>query len=242
MLRRFLFYILFFSSISFFAQQDSLVVQYDKAEIEQLKFDKNTIEKYKNNKDFNYQEVKQEDGFFQQVSNWLNRILRRFFEWLFGVEKATGALKAFLSILPYLILAVVLYFLLKLFLKIDSKSLEFKQTEKATISLTDDEKLIKNEDINKLIDKAIADKHYRLAIRYYYVSILQKLAKFDLIDWQLEKTNEDYIKEIKKENLKDKFIKSTLLYDFVWYGNFEINESEFLKAQNEFNELKSLIK
>ena len=241
-MKYFLFYIVFFSSISFFAQQDSLVIQYDKAKIEQLKFDKDAIEKYKNDKEFNYQDVKQEEGFFQRAWNWFTRILRRFFEWLFGVEKATGALEAFLSIVPYLILAVVLYFLLKFFLKVDSKSLELKQTEKATISLTEEEKLIKNEDINKLIANAIANKNYRLATRYYYVSILQKLTKLDLIDWQQEKTNEDYIKEINKENIKDKFIKSTLLYDFVWYGNFEINELEFIKAQSEFNELKNLIK
>jgi len=175
------------------------------------------------------------------VWNWFKRILQRFFEWLFGVERATGALEAFLSILPYLILTVVLYFLLRFFLKVDSKTLLMKGAEKASINLTEEEELIKNENLQQLIENAIINKNYRLAIRYYYLSILQSLASKEFINWQQEKTNEDYIKEIQKIEIKDNFKKSTLLYDFVWYGNFQINEPEFVKAQEQFNTLKNLI-
>lgn len=223
------------------SQQDSLKVKHDSKVIKQKKFDTNQIEKYRADKDFDYTEKKQEQGFFAKVWNWFKRILQRFFEWLFGVERATGALEAFLSILPYLILAVVLYFLLRFFLKVDSNTLLMKGAERATINLTEEEELIKNENIQQLIDQAIANKNYRLAIRYYYLSVLKKLATRELIDWQQEKTNEDYIKEIKKESIKDEFIKSTVLYDFVWYGNFNINEPEFVKAQTVFNKLKNLI-
>jgi len=102
--------------------------------------------------------------------------------------------------------------------------------------------LIKNEDLSVLIQKAIEQKNYRLAIRYYYLLALQKLSKHEFIEWQQEKTNEDYIKEIKQSLLKSKFSSSTYLYDFVWYGNFDINELEFAKAEAEFNELNKLIK
>lgn len=216
-------------------------VNYDTSPIEQKNFDTEQIEKYRADKDFDYTEKKQEQGFFAKVWNWFMRILQRFFEWLFGVERATGALEAFLTVLPYLILAVVLYFLLRFFLKVDSNSLKLNGAKKTTINLTEEEELIKNEDIQSLIDKAIANKNYRLAIRYYYLSILQKLAAKEFIEWQQEKTNEDYIKEIEKPTIKDKFTKSTLLYDFVWYGNFNINEPEFVKAQAEFTKLKNLI-
>ncbi len=237
----FIFYILTLFCLSIAAQQDSLQVNYDKSAIEQKKFDTDQIEKYRADKDFDYTEKKQEPGFFAKAWNWFTSVLQRFFEWLFGVERATGALEAFLSILPYLLLAVVLYFLLKFFLKVDSNSLNALKNKNATVSLTEEEELIKNEDIQKLIERAISDKNYRLAIRYYYLSILQKLAKATLIDWQQEKTNEDYINEIGKEPIKEKFSRSTLLYDFVWYGSFEINETEFLKAQRDFNELNNMI-
>lgn len=112
----------------------------------------------------------------------------------------------------------------------------------STVTLTEEDELIKNEDITLLINKAIEDKNYRLAIRYYYLLILQKLSNSNVINWEQQKTNEDYIKEIKQEAIKNKFISSTYLYDFVWYGNFEVDETAFLKAQHKFNELSKLIK
>lgn len=115
------------------------------------------------------------------------------------------------------------------------------KTDKAVVNLSKEEELIKNEDLSLLIQDAIGQKNYRLAIRYYYLLVLQKLSKHNVIDWQQQKTNEDYIKEIQSNKLKDKFATSTYLYDFVWYGNFEINELEFSKAQIEFVKLNELI-
>lgn len=236
-----LLYIFLLSSPLIIGQTDSLRVSYDKANIEQKKFDTESIEKYRADKDFDYTEKKEEPGFFAKAWNWFLRLLTRFFEFLFGVEQATGALRTFLSILPYFLLAVVLYFLLKFFLKVDTNALSMQEQNKAIVNLTEEEELIKNQDLQQLIDKAIADKNYRLAIRYSYLAILQRLVHVKLIDWQQEKTNEDYIKEIERDSLRSLFSKSTLLYDFVWYGNFEIDELEFEKAQLEFKELHKLI-
>lgn len=223
------------------AQTDSLKVKYDNVERVRNKFDSENIEAYRADKDFDYAEKKQKTGFFTKVYNWFKRVLQRFFEWLFGVERATGILEAFLKILPYLILAVVLYLLLKFFLKIDSKSLQNTKNLKATINIGEDEQLIKNEDLNNLIDKAIASKNYRLAIRYYYLLILKNLAAKELIDWQQDKTNEDYLRELVQHDLKQAFSRSTLLYDFIWYGNFAIDALEFSKVQSEFEHFKNQI-
>ena len=115
------------------------------------------------------------------------------------------------------------------------------KNKKAEINLSDEEQLIKNEDLNELISKAIATNNYRLAIRYYYLLILKKLAAKDLIDWQQDKTNEDYLKEIESNDLKASFKRSTVLYDFIWYGNITIDSLEFSKAQAEFELFKDRI-
>ena len=234
-------YIFLLSSIGIFSQQDTLIINYDSSQIEQKKFDLDQIEKYRVDKDFNYEEKKQKTGFFTKILNWFKRILERFFEWLLGVERASGAVEAFLSVLPYMILAVILYFLLRFFLRIDANSLKMAQNKKVMITLNEEDQLIKNEDIKRLINDAIEAKNYRLAIRYYYVALLQDLTAKELIEWQQEKTNEDYIKELKEETIKKEFIRTTLLYDFVWYGNFNINEPQFLRAQTAFEKLNSLI-
>ena len=247
-MKHFWLYITFvFFTIAGFAQQDTLKVtqkkvSYDTSEIEQKKFDSEKLETYKKDDDFNYEIKKYEPSFLERIWNWLKRVLKKVLSWMFGVEKAVGILAFILKILPYIVAAIVLFLLIKFFLKVTINSIISGRVDRAVVRLTEEEELIKNQDLSALIQKAIQQKNYRLAIRYYYLYALQNLSKYELIDWQQQKTNEDYIKEIKQEQLKNKFVSSTYLYDFVWYGNFDINELEFTKAEAEFNELNKLIK
>ncbi|HHC79987.1 MAG TPA: DUF4129 domain-containing protein [Flavobacteriia bacterium] len=243
----YLYICLFFTTFSLVAQQDSTKVSqdklhYDTSQIEQRKFDNGRLDTYRNDTDFNYEVKKRKPTFLERVWNWFLRVLQRFLTWLFGVEKATGILAVIVKVLPYLIAAIVLFLLIKFFLKVNMNSIISGKTDKAIVHLSEEEELLKNEDLSVLIQKAIEQKNYRLAIRYHYLLALQKLTKYELIDWQQQKTNEDYINEIKHQNLKNKFASSTYLYDFVWYGNFEINAPEFAKAAAEFDELNKLIK
>ena len=231
-----------FFTLSSFAQQDSLKVNYDSSVIEQRKFDTEQLEKYNADTDFNYEVKKQEPSALERLLSWLQRKLLRVLEWIFGNEAAQGIFAILVRIIPYLSAAIVLFLILKFFLKVNFSNLISGKTKKTVVTLTEDEELIKNEDLSKLIKKAIHQQNYRLAVRYYYLFTLQKLSNNELIDWQQQKTNEDYIKEIKTTQLKDKFIRSTHLYDFVWYGNFDINELEFVKAEKVFKELSKLIK
>ncbi len=132
--------------------------------------------------------------------------------------------------------------MIKFFLKVNTNSIISGQKNTSTVRFTKDEELIKSDDLPTLIKNAIAQKNYRLAVRYYYLLVLQKLSNAEIIDWEQQKTNEDYIGEIESTTLKQKFTSGTYLYDFVWYGNFELNEKEFEKAENQFNELTKLIK
>ena len=38
----------------------------------------------------------------------------------------------------------------------------------------------------------------------------------ELIDWQQQKTNDDYMAELSDSSFKNDFGKATLLYDYVW--------------------------
>lgn len=230
-------------SVSAFAQTDSLQVKNDKSSIVQKKFDSNNLEKYKRDKDFNYQEdeVKADPSFLERLFNWLIRQLSRFLEWIFGVKYAKGILGTILSALPYIIAGIVLFLLLKFFLKINSNSIVTISNNKSIVSITEEEELIKTKDILKLIQQAITNKNYRLAVRYYYLNILKQLEKNNFITWEQQKTNEDYIKEIKQQNIQNSFVNLTRLYDFVWYGNFKINQTEFVRIESDFQQANNII-
>ncbi|AMC10394.1 hypothetical protein Lupro_03625 [Lutibacter profundi] len=238
----FLFFILF--SVGIFAQTDSLIVKNDRSSsIVKKKFDSKKLEEYKTDKDFNYEEenVNKEPTFLERVFNWLGRQLFRFLEWIFGVKYAKGLFASILSALPYIILGIVLFLLLKFFLKVNLKSSSLTSKNNPVVSITEEEELIKIKDISKLIQQAIQQKNYRLAVRYYYLNVLKQLENNELIIWEQQKTNEDYIKEISQKNIQHSFVNLTRLYDFVWYGNFVINETEFARVEQDFIEANNLI-
>lgn len=241
-MKNLLFYIFIIFSLTLEAQQDSLKVKLDNQAIELRKFDKDNLDEYKADKDFNYEIEKIEPSPLEGVFNWLQRVLFSFLEWIFGNRAATGIIRFIAQIIPYVIAAIVLFLLIKFFLKVNINSIISGKSNTSTVRLTEDEELIKSEDLPTLIKNAIAQKNYRLAVRYYYLLVLQKMSNSEIIDWQQQKTNEDYINEIESATLKQKFTSGTYLYDFVWYGNFELNENEFVKAENQFNELTKLIK
>lgn len=225
------------------AQKDSLAVKYDTSSpIEKKAFNKERLDTYKADKEFDYEVEKREKTLLEKMIDWFSRILHKILSWIFGVERATGILAFIFRVLPYAIGIVVLFLLVKFFLKVNVRSMVQGNKNVSVVTLSEEEELIKNEDLNLLIKDAIKAENYRLAIRYYYLLILQQLSNKNLISWEQQKTNEDYIDEIREETLKNKFIAGTYLYDFIWYGNFELDKIAFLKAQNKFTELTNLIK
>ena len=121
------------------------------------------------------------------------------------------------------------------------QTLKNAQLNKNAVGLSEEENIIRNENIDDLIQQAVADKNYRLAIRYSYLLILKLLSEKDIIAWELQKTNSDYLDEITKENLKTPFKASTRLYEYVWYGDFLIDEPKYQKAALAFNALRKNI-
>ena len=237
------FFILIMLSVSAFEQTDSLIVKNDKSSVVQKKFDSKKLEKYKSDKDFIYEEetIKKQPTFLERFINWSGRQLSRFLEWIFGVKYTKGILATFLSALPYLIAGIVLFLLLKFFLKVNINSIVETGKNKPVVTITDEEALLKNVDLITLINKAVAQGNYRLAVRYYYLNTLKQLENNEFIIWEQQKTNEDYSKEIAQQNIQKAFVDLTRLYDFVWYGNFKINESEFKYVEDDFLQASNLI-
>ncbi len=232
----------FLLSLSSFCQKDSLALNYDKTKIVQKEISAQDIEVYKNDPNFNY-EVVQNDApeWWIAFKNWAGNLLIRFFEWLFGVNKASGALNLFLEFLPYVLLAVLLFILVKFFLNVNARAISYAKKNQATMAMSEEEHIIKNENIQKLIQEALANDNYRLAVRYYYLFILQIMTEKELIDWQIQKTNEDYLKELKQERLQHPFKDITRLYDYIWYGEFPMDHEKYQKAESSFSTLKQLL-
>lgn len=242
--------IFFFIACSFcgFAQEDSEGVPiaqekeiiYDQNPLKGTSLSEETITDFKKDPDYNYIEIEPEDTWLTRFRRKLGDIWNSFLRWLTGGEEATGIFAVLLQILPYLLVAGLLALLIWLFLKIDNARAIIAPNHKG-VFIGDDEEIINNQDIQSLIDQALKDKNYRLAVRFYYLFTLQQLSGKELIDWQVQKTNHEYIYEIKSNELRSQFGRLTDIYDYIWYGNFEVDEGAFAKAQLAFHKISNEI-
>ena len=209
-------------------------LQKDNAPLYPITLDKELIKEYQNDSDFDYTEAIEEDNWWTRFKQWIDDVWSSFIRWLLGGDEASGTVLFFIQLLPYLIVASLVALLVWVFLKMDSGQLAFERRQTSQAFLSDDEELIKREDIQLLIDKAIAAGNYRLAIRFHYLLALQKMSGKELINWQVQKTNHEYIYEVTDPSLRKQFRHVTDLYDYIWYGNFEVDEASFQKAQSSF--------
>ncbi|MGB6152132.1 MAG: DUF4129 domain-containing protein [Pricia sp.] len=222
-------------------QNDSTAITYDTAplDIKQIKAD--DLQKYKDDKAFDYEMTEDKITWWDDFTTWLSNIFRRIFEGIFGVQKAAGLLASFLRILPYLLLGVLVFLLIKFFLKVNAQSLLQAKKEQNAVRLSEEEHLIKNEDLQQLVQNALADKNYRLAVRYYYLFLLQLMTAKEIIAWEIQKTNDDYLREIDQADLKQPFSAITRLYEYIWYGDFPIDASKYNTAETAFSNLQKLL-
>lgn len=210
------------------------VVIYDESSVTEIPITKSSIRDYQEDQAFNYKEALPEDTWWSRFKQKINDLYNAFIRWLTGGDEASGIWAVIVELLPYLLIIGLLVFFVWLFMKIDSGSLLMEKIKAPETLLSDDEELIQRQDIQQLIDQAVAAGNYRLAVRFYYLYVLQKMSTKDLIDWQVQKTNHDYIFEVENQELRSQFSKVTAIYDYIWYGNFEVDKTAFAKAESSF--------
>lgn len=92
-------------------------------------------------------------------------------------------------------------------------------------------------DFEQLISKAENNNDYRLAIRYYYLLVLKSLSLKNIIEIEDDKTNAEYLNEIKNIDLNIAFSRILYVYNYTWYGEFAVNQQQYNIAKNNFQSL-----
>ena len=150
-----------------------------------------------------------------------------------GVNKWTEII---LRIFLILIAGVVLYFLIKLLFDKEGNFIFSKKNKKVDISATELHENIHEINFPESILGFEKAKDFRSAIRYQFLFVLKKMTDKNIIHWNPEKTNKDYLKELENTSHKKPYRDLALIFDYVWYGEFEINEQEYQKFKNQFQE------
>ena len=109
-------------------------------------------------------------------------------------------------------------------------------------SIEDLENRLPESDLDSPIEQAIQSGNYSLAIRLYYLALIKELSLHNYITWQRNKTNRDYLREMRKHTLFEAFRNNTRIFERVFYGNISLQENDFKSIQPQFTDLLNKIK
>lgn len=218
--------------------QDSLQID-SNSEITPRRFD-NFNEIY-TGEDFIYERTVESSGWWTRFKQWLSD----FFGDLFNIKnqgQASEATDIALKIAGVIIFLLVIYFIFKAVMNDEGSWVFGKSSDKSIIPVTDIENNIHTTNFKKLIEDAEKENNFRLAIRYYYLWLLKSLTQAEVIEYDVEKTNSDYQNEITSSSIKKQFSYTSYLYNYIWYGEFNVNNTEFDKAKLAFINFLNTVK
>lgn len=129
-----------------------------------------------------------------------------------------GVAKVLMVIVAIILIAFILYQLL------------FKNKSNAQVNTAiheDQEEFdihtIQKSELELALEKALKEEDYRKCIRIYFVFILKELSNKDLILWERDKTNYQYLNELKDAKEFHQFRTSVEIFEIIWYGERQLN-------------------
>lgn len=97
-------------------------------------------------------------------------------------------------------------------------------------------------DYEKQIADAITKNDYRLAVRLWFLRTLKTFSDKELLSWKIDKTNSDYFYELSNTGYQKEFGEVSNVYDYIWYGEFPVDQLSYSKAEEKFKDLFGKIK
>lgn len=198
-------------------------------------FEENFKDRYRNN-DYIYEQAVKESNWWDRFKQWLSDFLKNLFN--LSSDTVSGkVVDLLIKSLAVLLIVFVIYLIVKAIMNGEGQWIFGKSSDKKVIHYDDIEKNIHLVDFEKLIKETLQSGEKRLSIRYYYLWLLKKMTEKNMITWDIEKTNSDYLYEIQDPAFKSNFEYASYLYNYIWYGEFELDEQTFEKAKTVFEKM-----
>jgi hypothetical protein len=202
----------------------------DTSALSEIVLDSEILDSYRSRRKFQYIEQERRVSWIDRALYWLGDQVYRFLEWIFGAERAGVYFRTFLKYLPYLMLAILAFLVFRFFSKTMRPSSRGRNSRAQGVFLTEEEALMEEADLSELGEKARSSGDFRLALRFGFLELLRLLRQKELISWQAQKTNQDYLNEVLDSDLYPHFQESVRWYEFTWYGGFELSETDYNHA------------
>ncbi|MGF1534081.1 MAG: DUF4129 domain-containing protein [Bernardetiaceae bacterium] len=90
------------------------------------------------------------------------------------------------------------------------------------------------DDLQPILEQALAQEDYRLAVRVQYLILLQSLVKQELIEWKRDYTNRHYRQQLSGHPVATLFSRCTQVFERVWYGQQVLNAQQYAEIADLF--------
>ncbi|HZI02120.1 MAG TPA: DUF4129 domain-containing protein [Flavisolibacter sp.] len=127
-------------------------------------------------------------------------------------------------------LAVLIWFII---------SSDIKLFKRQVASVSENEDDLDNQSIFDIafeseLQKALTANDYRLGIRLLYLQMLRNLSEREIIQYKVDRTNNDYLMQLYGSPYYKSFLQLTRHFEYSWYGQFPVDSAAFDRIQSDF--------
>ncbi|MCW2468210.1 hypothetical protein HNP50_002608 [Elizabethkingia anophelis] len=202
-------------------------------------FDAKFKEKYQGS-DFDYSVNKPKESLWQKFKKWLGELLNDWFQ-SNSLRGANDLFYVLLRIIAIVLIGFVLYVIIRFVLSRNGNWVFSKKSKKLN---PEDRTIIENIhelDLPSLIKNYEDKKEYRSAVRYQFLYLLKLMTDKNMLEWDPEKTNRDYIRMLSGNALQSDFQKLSFVFENVWYGERTIGENEYTIFRKQYQQTQQKI-
>lgn len=191
----------------------------NETKIDYKPLNKQKWEKYKKNRDYQEKPVKQKEESNSKKPNFDIR----------GLSFLGSVFKMFLYFALVFGFAFIIFKLIEAKFKSDAEI----KNEKAFFIEKLEEK-IHFTDLDKLLQVYTQKQDFAMMIRIQYLIIIKELSAKNIIKWEVQKTNGNYLQEVFGTSIFESFKNVTQLYERIWFGEVKLNEAIYNKIAPDF--------
>ncbi|MCL2651842.1 MAG: hypothetical protein FWD60_12590 [Candidatus Azobacteroides sp.] len=192
--------------------------------IEPVGFNAKTYKQFKQDKSYDYYHIKSEGlSIWDKIAEWLTKNI--------NPDITSKQVKITLWIITGIVLLILLTILY-----VYRPSL-FYVNKKKKINFDVEEDDIHSLDFNQLIKESLDSNRYSDAVRWTYLFTLKMLHERNYVSWEPTKTVNEYVYEMKRQDLKPEFKELSRQFLYYRYGNFEVSQETFEHFSSLSNEI-----
>ena len=206
----------------------------DTTGVVQKEFNQAEVQKLKNDPELNYKQPPTvAENLWTRFKRWIGDLFSSLFTGTIGTNWG----RVVLIVLGVALLVIIVM----LILKVDAFKVFYSGADSGQIKGNVFHENIHEMDFEKLIREANTNGEYRLGVRLTFLYALKTLSDKHLIEWNVGKTNHDYVNELKAAELKTGLNELSFYFDYAWYGGFTINQEIFQKVNGIFKSWKDKV-